>query len=142
LPEPAEASGDPGTRTAGLRAAIISQGIAVEYVEELGGALGTSSGGRIQIVSGQQPASEFTVLVHEYAHELLHRTGERPESRDTRELEAEAVAFVVGNAIGLDVTDAARDYIHLYRGDSTALAESLGRIQRAAALILTVVEST
>lgn len=141
LPEPAEASGDPGARTACLRAAIISQGIAVEYVEQLGGALGTSSGGRIQVVSGLQPASEFTVLVHEYAHELLHRTGERPASRDTRELEAEAVAFVVGNAIGLDVTDAARDYIHLYRGDSTALAESLGRIQRTAALILTAVET-
>jgi hypothetical protein len=82
------------------------------------------------------------VLVHEYAHELLHHSDDRPASRDRRELEAEAVAFVVGNTIGLNVTDAARDYIHLYRGDSTALAESLGRIQRAAALILTVVEST
>lgn len=52
------------------------------------------------------------VLVHEYAHELLHHTADRPVSGDTRELEAEAVAFVVGQAIGLDVTDAARDYIH------------------------------
>ena len=34
-----------------------------------------------------------------------------------------------------------RDYIHLYRGDGTALAESLGRIQRTAALILTAVET-
>ena len=42
---------------------------------------------------------------------------DRPASRDTRELEAEAVAFFVCQAIGLDVTDAARDYIHLYRGD-------------------------
>jgi hypothetical protein len=32
------------------------------------------------------------------------------------------VAFVIGQASGLDVTDAARDYIHLYRGDSAALA--------------------
>ncbi|MGH7948347.1 MAG: hypothetical protein ACREQF_03895 [Candidatus Binataceae bacterium] len=93
-------------------------------------------------MNGLQPASEFMVLVHEYAHELLHRTGERPASRDTRELEAEAVAFVVGNSIGLNVTDATRDYIHLYRGDGTALAESLGRIQRTAALILTAVGST
>jgi hypothetical protein len=45
-------------------------------------------------------------------------------------LEAEAVTFVVGQAVGLDVTDAARDYIHLYRGDAAALIESLGRIQR------------
>lgn len=46
-------------------------------------------------------------------------------------------AFVVGHAIGLDVTDAARDYIQLYRGD--ALAESLGRIQRTATVILTAI---
>ena len=41
-----------------------------------------------------------------------------------------------GQANGLDVTDAARDYIHLYRGDSAALSESLGRIQRTSATIL------
>ena len=49
------------------------------------------------------------------------------------------MAFVVGQAIGLNVTDAARDYIHLYRGDSAALAESLGGIQRTASAILTAI---
>ncbi len=140
LPESAEAAGDPGAKTACLRAAIASQGIALDYVTELDGALGTSSGGRIQVLMGLQPASEFMVLAHEYAHELLHRRDDRPASRDTRELEAEAVAFVVGQAIGLDVTDSSRDYIHLYRGDGAALAESLVRIQRTAAAILTAVE--
>jgi len=38
--------------------------------------------------------------------------------------------------VGLDVTDAARDYIQLYRGDRNALAQSLDRIQRAASAIL------
>jgi len=38
---------------------------------------------------------------------LLHRGDERPKSRDTRELEAEAVAFVIGHVLGLDVTDSA-----------------------------------
>jgi hypothetical protein len=79
------------------------------------------------------------VFAHEFAHELLHHGDDRPDSRDTRELEAEAVAFVVGHATGLDVTDAARDYIHLYRGDADALAESLGRIQRTAANILAAI---
>lgn len=111
LPEPAEAAGDPGVKTASLRAAITAQGIALDYVAELDGALGTSSGGRIEVLTGLAPASEFMVLAHEYAHELLHRSDERPASRDTREFEAEAVAFVVGQAIGLDVTEAARDYV-------------------------------
>ena len=82
---------------------------------------------------------EFTTLVHEYAHELLHRADDRRASRDTRELEAEAVAFVVGGAVGLNTSDASRDYIHLYSGDREALAGSLDRIQRAASMILTAV---
>jgi antirestriction protein ArdC len=136
LPEPAEADGDPGAATERLKAAIASSGIAVEYAQELDGAMGTSSGGRIQVLAGLQPASEFMVLAHEFAHELLHHRDDRPASRDTRELEAEAVAFVVGHGLGLDVTDTARDYIHLYRGDGQALAESLGRIQQTAATVL------
>jgi hypothetical protein len=50
--------------------------------------------------------------VHEHAHELLHHADDRPASCDTRELEAEAVAFVVGSAVRLNTADASRDYIH------------------------------
>jgi antirestriction protein ArdC len=136
LPEPAQATGDPGTQTVCLTAAIGANGIVIEHVDDLGGALGTSSGGRIQVLNGLAPAAEFSVLVHEYGHELLHRSSDRPASRDTRELEAEAVAFVVSQAIGLDVVDSSRDYIHLYRGDGEALSQSLDRIQRTASSIL------
>jgi hypothetical protein len=139
LPAPVEASGDPGAKTALLKAAILEQGIALEYVDELGGALGTSSGGRIRVLNGLSPAMEFTTLVHEHAHELLHRADDRPGSRDTRELEAEAVAFVVGGAVGLNTSDSSRDYILLYRGDREALSGSLDRIQRAASVILKAV---
>jgi hypothetical protein len=63
-----EASGDPGARTALLKTAILEQGIALEYVDELGGALGTSSGGCIRLLNSLSPAMEFTTLVHEHAH--------------------------------------------------------------------------
>ena len=141
LPEPGEATGDPGAKTASLKTAILERGITLESVDDLGGALGTSSGGCIRILKGLSPAMEFTTLVHEYAHELLHRADDRPASRDTRELEAEAVAFVVGGAVGLNTSDASRDYIHLYRGDREALSGSLDRIQRAASVILTAVSA-
>jgi len=72
---------------------------------------------------------------------LLHRAEDRPASRETRELEAEAVAFVVGGAVGLNTADASQDYIHLYRGDREALADSLNRVQRAASAILTVFDA-
>ena len=73
------------------------------------------------------------------AHEVLHRADDRPGSRDVRELQAEAVAFVVGGAVGPNTCDASRDYIHLYRGDREAPASSLDRIQRAASVILPAV---
>ena len=42
----------------------------------------------------------------------------------------------MSQAVGLDIADAASDYIQLYRGDAAALAASLDRIQRAASHIL------
>ena len=139
MAEPGEASGDPGVKTAVLKTAILERGITLESVDDLDGALGTSSGGHIRVLNSLSPAVEFTTLVHEYAHELLHRADDRPASRETRELEAEAVAFVVGGAVGLNTSDASRDYIHLYRGDRDALSGSLDRIHRAASVILTAV---
>jgi hypothetical protein len=47
---------------------ILEQGITLEYADELGGALGTSSGGCIRLLNGLSPAMEFTTLVHEHAH--------------------------------------------------------------------------
>ena len=140
LPEPCLPSGDPGVKTVSLKAAILAKGIALESVDDLGGALGTSSGGHIRLLMGLSPAMEFTTLVHEYAHELLHHADDRPASRDTRELEAEAVAFVVGAAVGLNASDSSRDYIHLYRGDREALAQSLTRVQRTASAILQAID--
>lgn len=53
-----------------------------------------------------------------------------------RETEAEAVAFVVCEAAGLETGTASSDYIQLYQGDTDTLAASLERIQHAAAAIM------
>ena len=111
LAEPSKASGDPGDKTALLKAAIFGQGIVVESVDDLGGALGTSSREGIRLLNRLSPAMEFTTLVHEYAHQLMHISDDRSTARDTRELEAEAVTFVVGGAIGLDTAAACADYV-------------------------------
>ncbi|MGI4830364.1 MAG: hypothetical protein ACRYFU_19510, partial [Janthinobacterium lividum] len=55
--------------------------------------------------------------------------------------EAEAIAFVVSQTIGLDVGRASADYIHLYHGNAALLTESLEVIQRTAALILSAIET-
>lgn len=77
------------------------------------------------------------MLVHETAHELLHRGDRRKEtSHSVRETEAEAVAFVVSTAIGLDAGTSSSDYIQLHSGDKATLALSLGYVQRIASEIL------
>ena len=53
-----------------------------------------------------------------------------------RETEAEAVAFIVGQSIGLEMGRASSDYIKMYAGNATLLAESLELIQRTSAVIL------
>lgn len=62
--------------------------------------------------------------------------------KKARETEAEAVAFVVCNGIGLDTNSASSDYIQLYNGDKKTLLQSLERIQRTAAEILAAVTAT
>jgi len=89
---------------------------------------------------GLSAAEEFSVLIHELAHEMVHKKRDSMlKGRKVRETEAEAVAFVVCHGIGLDVSSASSDYIQLYNGDKKTLLESLGRIQRTATEILAAI---
>jgi hypothetical protein len=100
-----------------------------------------SYGGKIAILPGQAPAEEFSTLVHELSHEMLHKAERRTATTKTvRETEAEAIAFVVSQTIGLDAGRASADYIHLYHGNAALLTESLEVIQRTSALILSAIE--
>jgi hypothetical protein len=53
-----------------------------------------------------------------------------------RETEAEAVAFVVCHALGLETGTGSSDYIRLYQGDANLLKESLEVVQRTSTVIL------
>ena len=60
-------------------------------------------------------------------------------SRKIREVEAEAVAFVVSEAVGLECGTAASDYIQLYDGKKETLMASLERIRVTAREIIKAV---
>jgi antirestriction protein ArdC len=121
---------------------VISQGIALEFKDSIAPALGVSYGGKIALLPGQSSAEEFSTLVHELAHEMLHKADRRTATTKTvRETEAEAVAFVVGKTIGLETGSASADYIHLYHGNASLLTESLEVIQKTSAVILSALES-
>ncbi len=120
----------------------IAQGIQLDFKESIAPALGMSYGGKIAILPGQAPAEEFSTLVHELAHEMLHKAERRTATTKTvRETEAEAIAFVVSQTIGLDAGRASADYIQLYHGNAALLTESLEVIQKTAALILSAIET-
>jgi len=126
LPELHRVGGNPNGHTERLKDFVARQNIALEYSDDIGSADGVSKGGKIVLRTMLSPAEEFSVLVHELAHEMLHRTERRAETTKTiRETEAEAVAFVVSQAIGLDTNSAFSDYIRLYNGDRQTLTESL-----------------
>ncbi len=141
VPEFARMTGDPrGHFRQLMNYATNHQGIGVVFDHLPPGVDGESSGGVLRLRVGLGPAGEFHVLAHELAHEMLHKVADdRPQSKTIRETEAEAVAFVVCEAIGLDTNTAASDYIQLYAGGKDTLAQSLDRIQRTAATIIEAV---
>jgi hypothetical protein len=139
LPELGDAEGDPSGHTQRLKEFIASRGIQLEYSDAIYPAQGQCSPGKIVLLPGQSAAEEFATLAHETAHALLHGQARRSETTKTvRETEAEAVAFVVCEAIGLKAQNSA-DYIQLYSGDKETLADSLEHVQQASAEILAAI---
>ena len=137
LPKIGAVEGDPREHAERLRGFAGATGITVAYSDTIAPARGMSSGGQITLLPGQSPAEEFSTLAHELAHELLHRGDRRAAtSRCLRETEAEATAFVVCQAIGLETNSAASDYIQLWNGDAQLLTESLTYIRQAASAML------
>lgn len=140
LPEPERVGGDARTVLPMLEQLVTGLGIALTESDALGSADGVSCGGSIKLRPGLEPAERFSVLVHELAHEMLHRVeGDQRPSKAVRETEAEAVAYVVGEAVGLSTSTAAADYILHHRGDRKLLAASLDRIQKTACTIIDAV---
>jgi hypothetical protein len=51
--------------------------------------------------------------VHDLAHEMLHKAARRTTTTEVvPQIEAEAIAFVVGKAIGLEAGSASTESIH------------------------------
>ena len=133
-------TGEAGDYLNSLREYVTAQGIALEYDERIAPAQGMA----LNTPSASFPASEaeeFTTLVHELAHLMLQHAARRTAiTKMVRETEAEAVAFVVGKSVGLNI-EASADYINLYHGNAALLTESLEQVQSTAAVILAALKA-
>jgi antirestriction protein ArdC len=124
----------------------VSRGIMVRFVDKckLNGAAGTSKGTEIEIRTTETDATtQAATLAHEIAHSLLHWTadGHKITTRDgreigkqQRELEAEAVAYVVGSYFGIQ--SPSDFYLAAYSVTPAMLLEAVETIAKTARTIL------
>jgi hypothetical protein len=132
-------TGEVGDKLDKLAEFTTGQGIKLEYSDKIAPARGMSYGGLIRILPDMEPSETLATFVHELAHEMMHRAERRTfTTKVVRETEAEAVAFVVCHALGLETGTGSADYIQLYHGDANLLKESLEVVQRTASVILGV----
>jgi len=97
----------------------------------------------VELKKRDDTAAMAGTLVHEYAHALLHagRT-DAPSEQSKREVEAEAVAYVVGRHFGLDMSGSAF-YLAAWHGERPEqISDRLGRITQTAKTIIEAVDSS
>lgn len=121
-----------------------SHGYSTEFVPEIPGseANGDCTYGmrRIRVcTAGRSPLQQVKTAIHEAAHMLLHE-GSMAE-RGLKELEAESVAYVVAQALGLETEAYSFGYVLGWAGydanrAQTLIRESGARIQEASRAIL------
>src|SRR5437899_1964251 len=73
LAEFATVKGHPRDYTDRLKSFVAARGITLDYSDRIAPAKGLSSGGKITLLPSLGAAEMFAVLVHEVAHELLHK---------------------------------------------------------------------
>lgn len=127
--------------------------VPVEMQEVDGGAKGYFSpvGQKIVIQSGMSESQTVKTTVHEIAHSLLHDTeharmegvdATKKKDRNTKEVEAEAVAYTVCQHFGIDTSDYSFGYVAGWSSgrEMTELKKSMETIQKTAAELIERIE--
>lgn len=118
-----------------------ASGINFDFKANLGGALGCYSPkeNKIKIKANMNEIDTISTCVHEVAHSILHnQNNELKLSKEQKEFEAESVAFVVCNELGVNSKDNNFLYLANWVGkdDLKEFENSLERIQKASNKIL------
>lgn len=86
----------------------------------------------------ENDTEKFRVLIHEYAHSLLHNKDSllKDLPREHKEAQAESVAYVVSNYYGFDSTAVSAGYIATWSQDMKLAKQALHEIQDVANTII------
>jgi hypothetical protein len=95
----------------------------------------------VEVLDRSNEADLARTLIHEYAHARLHFDIDDRDERAKREVEAEAVAYVVGRYFGLDTSNSAF-YLAAWQGEEAdVIQERLGRISSVSDEFIEVIEN-
>ena len=124
--------------------------VPVAFEDIKGGAKGyfQTSENRIAIKEGMSEVQNVKTLIHEMAHAKLHNmTAQKArddggQTRSSKEVEAESVAYTVCQHYGIDTSDYSFAYVAGWsKGkEMPELKESLGTIQKAASELITAID--
>jgi len=109
-----------------------SQGITVSFKTLPREIQGVSKGGAIDI----DLAAGTKTLIHELAHELMHKGKDNIQSREIKELQAEAVAYIVSRHFGLGGLKSA-NYLAFFEVTPEQLLANMEIIRSTANKIIT-----
>jgi hypothetical protein len=113
---------------------VNEKGVTLKFESLKNGLDGYSKGGEIVINKALNSTEKAAVIIHELAHEILHSREERAVmTKEVKELEAEAVSFVVMDHYNLEIKS--DQYLALYK-KSYDLKDSLKRISTLATSII------
>ena len=112
-----------------------NHGICVTFKNLPGEIQGVSKGGSIDI--GLTAGTK--TLVHEIAHELMHKDKNYLQNRAIKELEAEGVSWVVCRHFGLENLNSP-NYLALFKLKSDEIFAHMERIRDTAHIIITAVD--
>ena len=121
-----------------IEVAVRNAGIALVYKVIASGAQGLSKGRTIEIDERQGTAAKCGTLIHEFAHELLHKE-DRSQGKQQRELEAEAVAYAV--LCHYNIQSGSRFYLASYGITGEMLTASMQTIAKTARQIIEKIEA-
>lgn len=116
--------------------------VPVNFEEITNGSNGyyVSSENRIAIKSGLSEHHTIKTLIHEISHSILHNEegSEKDADRRTKEVQAESVAYVVCQYLGLDTSDYSFGYVAWWSSgkEVSELQESMEIIQKTSKEII------
>ena len=148
-----EATGDAGDLVEQLTDAADDLGVTLRIIPEEDWTHGEAKGiceqlslvdmqPRVEVRERENEADLARTVLHEYAHALLHFDVKDDTERSKRELEAEAVAYVVGRYCGLDTSGSAFYLAAWASDDPEVVRDRLDRISSTAETLIDALDSS